>query len=73
MQEALDAGQNSGDVVRWAPTVLQNVEAELSIRVYIWVEHPRQEFDSWRFVRVALIEGEEKFESAIFEWCFSYA
>ena len=69
MEKTLNARQDRGDIVCRAPSVLQDVKAELAVVVHVWVEHARQELDSWWFGRIALIEGEEELERAVFERC----
>ena len=67
MEETLDTREDCGDIVRWTPSVLKDVQTEFAIRVHVRVKHPRQEFDGGRFVWVAFVECEVKFECAIFE------
>lgn len=56
MKKALNASEDSGHVIRWAPSVLKDVQTELAVRIYIRMEHARQEFHGRRLVWVALIE-----------------
>ena len=69
MEQALDRGEDRSDVVRRRPSVLENVEAELPVRVHVRMEHPREEFHRRGLVRVRLIKGQQEFESAVFERC----
>ena len=63
----LDAGQNSCDVVRRTPSVLQDIEAQLARRIDIGVEHLADELDGGRLVGVLLLEVHHKSEGSIFE------
>lgn len=67
MQQALNAGEDSGHIVRRAPAILENVEAELAVCVDVWVEHSAEELDRWRLVGVAFVEGEHQLEGAVLE------
>ena len=61
----LDAGQDGRDIVRRAPPVLQNVEAELARRVHVGVEHLTDELDRGRLVGVLLLKVHHQSESAV--------
>lgn len=52
----LNAGEYSRYIVRRAPTVLENVQTELSCAVDVGVEHLADEFDAWWLVRVLFLE-----------------
>lgn len=52
MQETLYTRQDRSDIVRRAPPILQDVEAELAVVVHIGMEHAREEFDRGWLVRV---------------------
>jgi hypothetical protein len=67
VQQALDGGQDCRDVVRRRPSVLENVEAELPVRVHVRVEHPREEFHGRGLVRVRFVKCQQEFESAVLE------
>ena len=56
VQETLNAREDSGNVVSGAPTVLQDIQTELAVRIYIRMEHLRQEFDHWGLIGVVLVE-----------------
>jgi hypothetical protein len=47
--------------------VLQNVQTEFAVGVHVGVEHFRQEFDGWGFVRVRLVKCENEFERPVLE------
>jgi hypothetical protein len=68
VQETLDAGQDRSNVIRGAPSVLQDVQTQFSVCIHVWVEHPREELHSWWLVWVRLVERERESERAIFEW-----
>ena len=63
----LDAGQDGRDIVRRAPPVLQNVEAELARRVHVGVEHLTDELDRGRLVRVLFLEVHYEPKGSILE------
>ena len=52
----LNACQDSSHIVGWTPSVLQNVQAELSGSIDIRMEHLADKFDTWRLIRVLLLE-----------------
>jgi hypothetical protein len=61
----LNAGQDSGDIVRGAPSVLQNVQTQLAGGVDVGVEHVRHELDARRLVGVRLLERHDEPEGAV--------
>jgi hypothetical protein len=65
--QPLNARKDRCHIVRRAPTVLQNVEAELSGRVDIRVKHLADELDRRRFVRVLLFEMHHQPKCTIFK------
>lgn len=65
----LNTGQNCGNIVGRTPTILKNIETQLSRCVYIWVEHLADELDLRRLIGVLLFELHYEAERAIFEWC----
>jgi len=69
VQQALDGREDRRDVVRRRPSVLENVEAELPVRVHVRMEHPREEFYRRGLVRVRFIKSQQEFECAVFERC----
>lgn len=69
VQQALDGGQDRRDVVRRRPSVLEDVEAELPVRVHVRMEHSREEFHGRGLVRVRFVKSQQEFESAVFERC----
>ena len=68
VQQTLYARQDRSNVIRRRPPILQNIQTQLPIRIHVGVEHPREELDSGRFVRVRFIECEHQLEGAVFEW-----
>lgn len=56
----LNAGQDCRDIVRRAPPVLQNVQAQVSVLVDVRVEHLAYEFDDRGLRRILLIESEDE-------------
>lgn len=67
MQQTLDGCEDGGDIVRRRPTVLEDVETQLSVSVDVGVEHARQKFDGGGFIGVCFVKSKEKLERAIFE------
>ena len=67
MQQTLNRSQDSRDVIRRRPTVLQNVEAQFSVGVDVGVKHLRDELDDGRLVRVRFVKGQDEAEGAVFE------
>jgi hypothetical protein len=69
----LNAGQDSSNIVRRTPSVLQNVQAQLAGGVYVGVEHLADEFDLGRLVGVLLLKLHDESECAIFKRCVRWA
>lgn len=69
----LDTGQNGRHIVGGTPSILEDIQAQLSGGIYIWVEHLADELDGGRFVWVLLFKVHDKSECAILEWgiCWS--
>lgn len=65
----LDAGENRSDIVRGAPSILQDIQAELARGIYVGVEHLAEEFDLWRLVRVLLFELHDESKGSVLERC----
>lgn len=63
----LDTSQNGSHIVCWAPSVLENVKAQLACTVHVGVEHLADELDSRRLVWILLLEVHHKAERSIFE------
>ena len=61
----LDTGQDCCHVVRWAPTVLKNVQTQFSGPVYVWMEHLANKFYAWWFIWVLLFEVHHEAECSI--------
>ena len=71
MQQTLNAGQDSCNVVGGTPSILQNVEAQLAICIDIGMKHSREEFDGGGFIGVTFVECKSELERPILEWCVS--
>lgn len=69
----LDASQDSSNIVRRTPSVLQNVQAQLAGGVYVGVEHLADELDLRRLVGVLLFKLHDESECAIFKRCICRA
>lgn len=65
----LYASQNSGYIVRWTPSVLQDIQAELTRAVYVWVKHLADELDARRLVWVCLLKVHHQPERPILKRC----
>lgn len=63
----LDTRQNGSHVICWAPSVLQDIEAELAGAVDIGVKHLADKFDAGRLVGVLFLEVHHQAEGSIFE------
>lgn len=63
----LNAGQDGRNIIRRTPSVLEDVQAELSRSVDVRVEHLADELDAGRFVGVLLFEMHDKAKGAILE------
>lgn len=69
----LDTGQDGGHVVCRAPSVLQDIQAQFSCPVDVWMKHLADEFDSWRLVGVLFFEVHDKPKGSILEGRISRA
>lgn len=65
----LNTCQNRRNVVRRRPSVLQNVQTQLSRAIYVRMKHLTYELDARRLVRVGFFEMHDKAEGAVFKWC----
>lgn len=65
----LNASQDSSDVISRTPSILQNIQAELSGRVNVRVEHLADEFDPRRFIGVSFLEMHYQSKGSIFKGC----
>ena len=61
----LNAGQNGCYVICWAPSILQNIQAEFASTVDVWVKHLADEFDAGRLVGILFFEVHNKTECTI--------
>jgi hypothetical protein len=73
IQQALHTRQNRHDIIRRTPPILQDIQTQLSIIVYVWMEHFRYEFDLWRTVWVGFFERHDETECTACERCIGYA
>lgn len=69
VQEGLDAGQYRRNIVGRRPSVLKDVQAQLTGAVDVGMEHLRDELHPGRLVRVGFFELHYQSEGAIFEGC----
>lgn len=63
----LDTGENGSHIVCWAPSVLENIKAQLAGTVHVGVKHLADEFDPWRLVWVLFLKVHHQAEGSIFE------
>lgn len=49
MEERLHRGEYGSDVIGGRPPVLENVKAQLSVRIHIWMKHLRQKLHCWGY------------------------
>jgi hypothetical protein len=63
----LNTGQDGGDIVGRTPSVLQNVQAQFSGGVNVWVEHLADEFDLGWLVWILFFELHHQSKGAVFE------
>lgn len=67
----LDAGQNRGNIVRWAPAVLEDIQTEFASAIDVGVEHLADELHTRWLVGILFLEMHDQFESTIFEGSIS--
>lgn len=67
IQETLDTRQDCRHIVRWAPSVLQNVQAQLTGGVYVWMEHLANELDCRWLVWILLLKVHNKSKGTVFK------
>lgn len=63
----LNTCQDGCNIIRGAPPVLQDVQAQLARSVYIRMEHRADELDRRRLVGILFFEVHDKSECAILE------
>ena len=64
----MNTRQDCCDIIRWTPSILQDVEAQLAGGVNVGVEHLADELDSRRLVRILLLEMHHESKGAVLEW-----
>ena len=67
VQETLDGSEDGGNIVRGGPSILEDIQAELAVRVHVRMEHAREELDGRWLVRIRLVKGQHELECAVFE------
>jgi len=72
VQQGLDGRQDGGHVVRGAPPVLKDVQADASVCVDVWMKHFADKSDCWWFVWILFGKTDCKLESPVFEWGFMW-
>ena len=65
----LNTGQNSSNIIRRTPPILQYIQAQLPRAIDIRMEHLADELHSRRLVGVLFLEVHDEAESAVFEGC----
>lgn len=63
----LNTRQDGGNIICWAPAVLEDIKAELAGSVHIRMEHLADEFDTGRLVGILFLEVHHQAECTIFE------
>lgn len=63
----LDTRQDCRHIIRRAPSVLQNVQAQLTGGVYVWMEHLTDELDCGWLVWILLLKVHNQSKGAVFE------
>lgn len=63
----LYAGQDRSHIVRRAPPILKNIQAQLSRRIHVRMEHFRHKLDAGRLIGVLFLKVEHETEGAVFE------
>lgn len=69
----LDTRQDSRHIICRTPSVLQNVQAQLSRSIDIGVEHLADKLDRRRLVWILFLKMHYKSKGAVFEWGFRWA
>lgn len=69
----LNTRQDGGYIVGGAPSVLQNVETELTGSVDIGMEHLTDEFDARRLVGVLFLKIHHKAKGSILKGCIGWS
>jgi hypothetical protein len=65
--------QDSSNIVRRTPAILQDIQTQLAGAVDVGVEHLRDEFHPRRFVGVLFFEVHDEAEGTVFERCVCWA
>jgi hypothetical protein len=63
----LNTRQNGSHIVCWAPSVLENIEAEFAGAVDIGMKHLANKLDAGRFVGILFLKVHHQAEGSIFE------
>jgi hypothetical protein len=63
----LDTGEDSGDIIGWRPSVLQDIETQLASSVDVGMKHCADEFDSRWLVGILFLELHDESEGAVFK------
>jgi len=73
IEQALNAGQDSCHVICRTPSILQNIQAEFSSTIDVWVKHLADELHTGRLVGVLFFEVHDKAEGAILKGSVCWA
>ena len=65
----LNTGQDCRHIVRWAPSVLQDVQAQFTGSVYVRMKHLTDELDRRWFVWILFLKVHNQSKGAIFKRC----
>ena len=63
----LNACQDSSNIIRGTPSILQDIQTELPSTVHVRMEHLADEFDTRRLVRIRLLEVHDEPKCPILE------
>ena len=61
------AGQNCRHIIGWAPSILEDIQAEFTGGINIRMEHLTDELDRRRFIRVLLLKMHNEPKGTVFE------
>ena len=69
----LNTCQDRCHIVRWAPTILQDIQAQFPSSIDVGMEHCADKLDCGRLVRILLLEMHDQSKGSIFEWGICWA
>lgn len=69
----LNTSQNSSNIIRRTPSILQDIQTQLSRAIDVGMEHLAYEFDCWWFIGVLFFELHDEAECAVFKGSVCWA